>query len=276
MFASALAGTIPAIATDDPCTTAVPDAYEISAGICELSFSAPGNYTVAPPAGVTKLTALIVGGGGGARVVDGSAYAGGGGHVVYVSAVDLSAAIEITVGAGVDGASDVGGASAVNGAMAAGGFSGGFVAVGDGSNWVGGTSGSGNAGSAYGGSPPTGGAGGGAAGPADDITGGPGLTPSQAANDNTLWPALFGEPEYGHGGSNFAQVPQMQRAGLGASADDSFGLDGIVVLRWAAPAVTPTHELPATGVNLGPAGLMGVALAVIGTSFKVFGVRERR
>lgn len=76
--------------------------------ICELDFSAAGDYAWTVPAGLTDLYAVVVGGGGGALYapIRNEGYAGSGGEVIYadLAAPTEGSAVEVTVGSG--GASD--------------------------------------------------------------------------------------------------------------------------------------------------------------------------
>jgi hypothetical protein len=262
----------PAFASTADCTAVDPSATEVSAGVCEIQFVDAGDFSIAAPSGVAKMSAVLVGGGGGHTSFYGE-YAGGGGSVVYVASVNTSAPIEVTVGEGVDGAVDAGGASSVNSDEAAGGFSGNR----DGTTGCacGGYSGNGNAGWLG-----VGGAGGGAGGSAIDIaTGGLGRTASAVANDAEMWPALPGEPAYGPGGLFGVTVTPVETAGAGAPSDGSVGNDGLVILRWTYAGLANTG-LTTWNIALGAmfaAGLFFVAFGSLSARNKLrfAGSRER-
>lgn len=72
----------------------------ISAGVCEIQFTS-GTHTFTPPAGITKLDALVVGAGGVGWTSQGwwpTAYGGGGGDVKVV-AMNAQGAVSVVVGA---------------------------------------------------------------------------------------------------------------------------------------------------------------------------------
>ena len=250
----------PAFAAD--CGTTTPAATEVAAGICEVVFDSPGDYSFTAPSGIAKLTALVVGGGGGATYYNGT-YGGGGGAVVYVADVSTAAPVDITVGAGVDSSSPQAESSSVGADVAEGGFSGTYVDLTN-QYFGGGSSGNGNAGSAFGFSDA--GAGGGAGGPAAVEMGGIGVTASDAAGDAVLWPAVAGEPAYGKGGDYLAPIAISDVAGEGAPSDGSFGNDGIVILRWAPiePALVNTG-LSMTNIWLGAMFAAGLMLVAFGS-----------
>ena len=139
----------------------------VADGICEVTFTETPNSNWTPPAGITKLQALVVGAGGAAGQADGDAYAGGGGDVQLVE-LSVTGAVEITVGVGGDTvAGDGGDSEVVQGSIdvvAAGGQVGAPGGV-----PVGGASGSGYSGDTYNW------AGAGAGGDANAETGGAGL-----------------------------------------------------------------------------------------------------
>ena len=94
----ALASLAPATAASaaDSCALG---ATLVSPGICEITFTS-GTHTFIPPAGITKLDALVVGaGGGGWSAGYGIAYGGGGGEAKVVSLAETGD-VSIVVGAG--------------------------------------------------------------------------------------------------------------------------------------------------------------------------------
>ncbi len=70
----------------------------VAPGICEVTFTETPNSAWTPPAGITKLQALLVGGGG-AVGSNWNEYGGGGGDVVLVELAPTGA-VDITVGEG--------------------------------------------------------------------------------------------------------------------------------------------------------------------------------
>lgn len=261
---------VAAFATSN-CPTTSPAATEVSPGVCEVKFTETGNHTFAVPTGVTKVSGLIVGGGGGAYSND--SYAGGGGDVVYVDEVDLSADISVYVGAGGAGGSSLsaGEDSSINSDSANGGL------PADGGN--GGASGNGHSAFYYwyctlaDSSHDDGGNGGGAGGDApDNTTGGPGVFASAISGvDATLFPAVSGEIEYGHGGNACVQTVPVANSGQGGSGygdgvDAAYknGADGVVILRFEiAPA---KKTLAATGSQNGWYSFAGLLLVVAGVA----------
>ena len=281
LMASPLAAlSSPAFAASADCTAVDPSATEVLTNICEVQYLETGDYSLTPPSGVTKLTALIVGGGGAANYEAGT-YAGGGGAVVYVANVDASTTVDVTVGVGAQSASDLqGGSSSVNSDVAAGGLTGIPDGLGTG---VGGTSGNGNVGSSY---DDDKGSGGGAGGVADSYSGGLGVLASAAANDSAMWPSVDGEPYYGAGGSVQSMAPGYGDAGWGAdgTGQRDYGMDGLVILRWTSvpPADTGLANtgLSSWNVALGAmfaAGLFFVALGsfTARSELRFAGSRER-
>jgi LPXTG-motif cell wall-anchored protein len=73
------------------------DATLVSNGICEVAFTETPDSLWSPPAGITKLQALLVGGGGAA--VSSNDYGGGGGDVVLVE-LATTGSVDIVVGTG--------------------------------------------------------------------------------------------------------------------------------------------------------------------------------
>ncbi len=258
----------PAFASANDCTQYDAAATEPLTGVCELQYVETGDFTFTAPSGVAKLSAVIVGAGGATYYYNGT-YTGGGGNVVYVSSVDTSAPVSISVGQGaLDASVTQGGESSVNSDVAAGGNSGHSISPFAGE---GGSSGNGNAGSSY--SFGDMGAGGGAGGTASDGIGGVGLTASGVANDASMWPADAGEPIYGQGGDTSPVNPGFGEAGWGGDGSGSrdFGQDGLVILRW-----TMKSALPATGVNTGAFAALAAAFMIPGAALLAFGMRGRR
>ena len=253
----------PAFASTADCTAVDPSATEVLPDICEIQYLETGEYTFTAPAGVTKLSAVIVGGGGARETISGN-YAGGGGAVVYVSQVDASAPVDVVVGIGAQSSSDAaGGASSVNDDVAAGGF------TGSSADAHGGDSGNGNAG----GNVDAEGGGGGAGAAGSGSNGGIGLQASAVANDSVMWPAVDGEPYYGSGGDVQPMVAGYGEAGWGAdgSGQRDYGMDGLVILRW-----TTKGALPATGFDAGTFAAFAAAFMIPGAALLAFAARSRR
>jgi len=271
VFAAPLAFAAPAAFAASDCGNGT----EVSAGICEQSFTTAGDFTFTAPSGVAKVSAIVVGaGGGGASYGNEGAYGGGGGEVLFVDSVDASATLSGTIGAGgsipatfADDA-QAGGDSTFGSATAAGGSGATF--------FTGGSSGDDNEGfkvSDYVGS------GGGAGGAAADCEGGVGLTGSDVSSGSTLFPVLLGEAVYGAGGScSGVSVGSFTgTAGSGGSVSGDFGSaiaeageDGSVIVRWAT-------SLPDTGLSVQPWMIgTGVALAAAGAVFASGMLRTRR
>ncbi len=224
------------------------DATLIAPGICEIVMYSSGTFT--PPAGVTKLAAVLVrGGGGGDQIATG--YAGGGGEVTYVDSVALTGPLVVTVGAGgtlgaFSPAATDGGDTTLNSHTANGGQAGYFQ--------NGGASGNGNAGwNSFSNSP-----GGGAKSAATETTPGSGYVFSDIPSvDAALFPVAADLPwEFGRGGGSDTGTPNAG-SGSGGGYSESLeltfdGASGSVTLRFA-PAEEPTapdgDELAATGAN---------------------------
>ncbi len=164
----------------------------MSDGICEVAFTS-GSHTFTPPAGITKLDALVVGAGGAGGPTVGScstAYGGGGGEVI-VTTLSVSGTLTLKVGAPGDVnqpySSSANDTSITQGALATTSH-GGISAGTDGCGGPGGTSGNGNSGFLGWGHPYyTVSGGGGAGGPATrgDYTsgnGGPGVVVNAIPN----------------------------------------------------------------------------------------------
>ena len=236
--------TAPALAVDQSCS-GVSGAVEVLPGVCELRFDAAGEYSFAPPEGVAKVAAVLVGAGGGARGVlddfnyDNNAfpvvwmevYGGGGGEVLYIDNIG-PAEISIEVGAGgapeaPGGETSLGGTSADGGESSNGespansgtGKEGRDVRLVDGHNWS-----------------PTygyrtyidGGGGGGAKSAVDENSpevGGEGYKFSELDSvDAELFPAADDEPTYGNGGDVIDETTYL--GGESVSAFAPTGVNG--------------------------------------------------
>ncbi len=133
---AALALTATALVAPAPASSATLDCNELAAGVpgvtvtivdnvCRFlfiptdvdensNFTDPGdaNWTLTVPAGVTKVSALLVGAGGNGASDGNREAAGGGGEVVYIDSVDASTPLQIRAGFGgytvsVDGTSSI-------------------------------------------------------------------------------------------------------------------------------------------------------------------------
>lgn len=249
------------------------EATLIAPGICEIVMYSAGTFT--PPAGVTKVAAVLVGGGGGGYQ-DATGYGGGGGEVTYVDAVALTGPLVVTVGEGgspgsyPSPASD-GGPTTLNSHTANGGRAG---------EWTnGGASGNGNAGwTSLTDSP-----GGGAKSAATATTPGSGYVFSDIPSvDSTLFPIAADLPwELGRGGGSAVSSPNPgagSGGGYSESLDLTFdGASGSVTLRFApveesTPPDGPTppsgEELAVTGANDTSllAAALGLGLIVAGAA----------
>lgn len=268
--AGALAAALPAYAAP-ACPATTPMATLIpGTEICEIRIGAPGG-TFTFPSSLVKVSAVLVGAGASGFYED-DGYAGEGGKVVYIDAVALGVPRTVVVGAG--GTAGSGGDTSIDAVVAAGGNT--FFPIAD---------------------PPLGADG--AGGPGTDNVGGPGLLAEDVATDTTLFPPAPGTGAdltvYGQGGDAYdSDVPDPIPAtaltapgsgghGLVATTSDAAdGVDGIVILRFAAqepaaPAPVPSGPtLPDTGFDATP-GLIaaGGLLAAGGLAFAV-GRRRRR
>ena len=81
------------------------DATLVAPGICEVSFTETPDAAWTPPAGITKIQALLVGAGGAGHEASGDSYGGGGGGVELVE-LDTTGAVTVTVGFATDVAYD--------------------------------------------------------------------------------------------------------------------------------------------------------------------------
>lgn len=273
-----LGGSSPAEASD-ACQDLDETAVEVAPGLCEVAFLKSGNYSFSPPRGVTKIAAIIVGGGGGALVNADIAFGGGGGEVIFVPALDLAAPLAINVGAGGD-AGDYPRTSALAGEESGIGS---HVAKGGQppnrrSDFMGGSSGSAKSGSSNG----TWGAGGGAADSAlgsgqEVCSPGRGMTASEAASGDFLFPATEGEPVFGEGGG--CAYPRYEagadapgNGGDAVSATKGYaGSEGAVFLRWSlieqAPTTGPSVFIQASWIAMGcliaVGGMIAAGLALV-------------
>jgi LPXTG-motif cell wall-anchored protein len=266
-FAAALpAYAAPACPATTPAATLIP-----GTDICEIRIGAPGG-TFTFPSSLVKVSAVLVGAGaaGFYESFSDAGYAGEGGQVVYIDAVALDVPHTVVVGAG--GSSGDGGDTSIDAVVAAGGS----ITFGtDGAD--------------------------GAGGAGTDNVGGPGLLAEDVATDTTLFPAGPAAGAdltvYGQGGDGFdSDVPDPIPAtaltspgsgghGLVASTSDAApGIDGIVILRFAAqepaappPAPAPSAPtLPDTGFDATPGLVAASGLIVAGGLAVALGRRRRR
>jgi LPXTG-motif cell wall-anchored protein len=151
----------------------------VAPGICEVTFTETPNSEWTPPAGITKLQALLVGGGG-AVGSNMNEYGGGGGDVVLVELAPTGA-VDVTVGEGAyrtDGPDVPSTESTVDQGAVSDSAAGGENSGVDGMS--GGDSGNGFEGDHYG-------AGGGAGGAATDNSAGEGLIVNEIDDDFDLF-----------------------------------------------------------------------------------------
>lgn len=267
-----------------------------NAGVCTLTFDASGTYSFTTPAAFTDLQALLTGGGGGAWVNGVTGYAGSGGKVKYVPLGTGAASKALTIVVGFGGPSDPisptdGGDSTISydsqTFLASRGYmSQGYCLV-NGDSGV--QTGVGN----------------GAGGDTLTVDGeecvsAPGVNPSAGTPDSNglAVPSLFTNYDVtlGKGGAALASPAALpvQTAGTAASvvmdlvtdtaaANDAKAADGLVVLRWSLPGVTPTPEdttdtggeLPNTDISNWVTPLaVGIGIAAVGTAVVI--VRKRR
>ncbi|MGV1033617.1 MAG: glycine-rich domain-containing protein [Microbacteriaceae bacterium] len=288
-------------AASDVCAGEVSGAIEIATGVCQMAYTTHGSYTFTAPAGVAKLSAVVIGGGGGAGISYGQeGYGGGGGAVTYVDSVDTSAAVSVTVGAGGATFSD-GESSSLNSVTAPGGFT--VTGVNGGSSgasgdYVDGVSGFAGV-SGYNGASGSGVGGFGGSTDSGDSTpqtvdGGLGLSLADVAPGSTLFGLSSDTDLYGAGGSLFrpqveyptsaplvfstlttSLVPGSGGAvnnGTDGGADDELalpGADGAVFLRWAP-------VLAHTGAQVGGYLTAGSAALGLGAVAVVVGIVSRR
>lgn len=221
-------GTLPAQAAASCSTPAV----LIAPGICQVVFTSSGTFTA--PAGVTKLSAVLVGGGGGAYAFSGNTNGAGAGQVTYTEAIALTGNSDVVVGAGGTSLT----APPTPGENSSIGPS--IQAVGGGAApWVtftGGTSGNGNAGSAL----TSGGGGGGGARSAASTAGvGLGYKLSEIPGvDSSLWPSSTDvaiDPMVGMGGLGNVASPAvvLPGYGFGGGLGHLDGYAGVVIVRFA-------------------------------------------
>ncbi len=274
--------TAPAANAAVDCGTTTPTATVINGTICEVRFDTAGSYSFTAPSGVSKLAAVVIGAGGGALGNSYEAYGAASGVAVYVDSVDTSANIDVIVGAhGIGGETPTDGeASSVNLDAALGGGAG-FSGYGGGSN-------ADFTGAAYWDSSVDGwsyGAGAGAGADGSVCVAGAGVTLDDIATDSTLFPGDDTQA-YATGGScsDTSVVTTAQIAGNGGSIGNDIvpadGVDGLVVLRWAA-TVTPDpapSPLPSTGQPF-PSGLAFVGASAVlagGMAFAAGLIARRR
>jgi LPXTG-motif cell wall-anchored protein len=259
----------------------------IAGSVCEVVFTSSPSSAWTPPAGVTRVDALLVGAGGA-----GLYQYGGGGADVQIVTLATTGEVTITVGVGVDGDYTTDEDSTVtqgsNTTTAAGG-----LAPESSSNTFGGSSGNGYESLFTGGS--------GAGGSADDNDGGPGLVVSDIPDAAGT---LFGDDTscYGGGGASYFNVndlgsvapgcgggsttdttsttgvaPVANSGGGGASWYEynvgwhgQKGADGKVVLRY------PTPTLPDTGAGDSTQGFIaGLGALLVGLGAVMFGRRRK-
>ncbi len=243
----------PASAFTGTCPTTVPAATLVADGVCEVRMTASGSFT--PPAGIAKLSAVLVGAGGGAAYTTDGFYAGDGGSVTYIDSVSLAGPIPVVVGVGGQPGPDPaqpatdGGETSVGTVPAAGGLRGGFAqpfcidpdrfyGFGDGARTD-------------------------SAGIPDCLPGlGFGLV-DLPNTDPALFPAsAAGVDVYGNGGDATDAADLIVAspvAGTGGSINTAAavaGSNGLVIFRFQAPAVAPAvitpaaPELAATGADV--------------------------
>lgn len=284
------------------------DATLVDTGICEVTFTETPDSAWTPPAGITKLQALLVGAGG--AIGNDNEYGGGGGEVVLVE-LATTGDVDVTVGLGGLHAGDVDGTDTV----VAQGSTIETAAFGENSgrgDVDGGASGNGNDGAYYGG-------GGGAGGAASVGFAGEGVVVSDIASgfdlfaeddrcfgaggvDVSYWQdgadARFYKEQAGCAGQNggtltypddavqisetlwgyvgdiaeiseIATLPNTGNGGARIRLTVEDGSDGLVAIRYDVPA-TP---LASTGFDTAGSVVAGVALVAGGA---VIATRRRR
>lgn len=256
-------GASPAYAASEACGNN--DGVLVAPGVCELSFTS-GATTFTPTADMTKLEVLLVGAGGNGAQDTGtdgyaSAAAGGGGEVKIVDLTGTTDPMLIVVPT----PDALGSVTAVT---TIGVANGGSPAD---NTYSGGTSGSSHSGSSVTVAPSEAayGAGGGAGGIASGPDGGAGVVVGDLAPAGSLfagdsrcfggggsigfaYSGVIGAPGCGGGGPATADslvVPTANSGGGGGSVDsvrpaaERRGADGIVIVRWAASAVSVTFDV---------------------------------
>ncbi|MEO0049345.1 MAG: hypothetical protein RL556_677 [Actinomycetota bacterium] len=268
----------PALATAT-CPVTVPASTLVAPGICEVTFTEGGDYTFDVPAGIEKVSAVLVGAGSGSTFNNYNAYGGGGGDVVYVDDVPLSATLNIHVGfggaAGDGQDSQMGEQTLLDQLSANGGYGAGF----GGPGW----SGNENVGYDNG----QYGSGGGADGVATGLAiPGVGVRASGIAQSDAF-PPVSGELVYGAGGAGYnvtdgdpGATPQIPGNGGNSRSDSSGddGVDGAVILHLplvnGAASESTAKSLASTGSNGFGAGF-GIASVVAGLALIATSRRRR-
>lgn len=220
----------------------------IAPGICEVVFSSSGTFTA--PAGVTKLTAVVVGGGGGAYAFNSNTYGAGAGQVLYTEAIALTGSSDVVVGAGGTSVSvppTSGEPSSIGSSAQASGGGGSPRNL-----FIGGTSGNGNVGFAL----TSGGGGGGGARTAATSSGvGTGYKLSEIPGvDSSLWPASSDvaiDSTVGMGGLGNVASPAIVDPpyGFGGGLGRLDGYSGVVIVRFAPIAEVLAVTAGASGIN---------------------------
>jgi hypothetical protein len=250
-LSSVLLTAAPASATPFTCGVG---GTSIGGGVCQLTYNS-GTATFTPPAGTSKLEALLVGGGGDSQY----GYGGGGGEVVVQNFADTATAVDVVVGADAIASTTTQGATTTTAHPGENSF----VSFTDG-----GASGNGNLSSGSGGA--------GAGAGTSTADGGAGQIVSALAPGGSLFAgdtACFGgggavqdsSGAYGlatcGGGSEQnvagrpAIVPAVANTGGGGGtswlADDSAaGATGVVIVRWLVPASTVTFVMDGHGTQV--------------------------
>ncbi len=231
----------------------------VSPGICEIEFTS-GSHTFTPPAGITKLDALVVGGGshGFAALMGGHeyhAYAGSGGDVKVVS-LSPTGAVNVVVGAGSTDSVTAGASSVAQGSSTTA-----SAGATNPSTWNIGRSGAGTwNGGSFGGSGEVGGnlvffgnggsgASANASGPSNG-NGGPGIAPS-AIGAGTLFATV--EECYGGGGGGSVWDLEWRPATIYPALGQCGGGSVVVTAAGSAP-YNPHQTLTATRANSGSGG----------------------
>lgn len=247
---------------------------EVIPGVCQATVNASAfgsNTTVTVPAGIAKVTALVVGGGGaGAGNSVNGAAGGGGGWVSYIDT--LSSGIPLTVHAGLGATTPVatGQAGLGDASTITDGTHSTTTNQSGGGNWyalasiaTGGSSGGLPGYVAYGSAPYRAG-GSGAGSQSFGNFGGSGRTSFSGISgiDSALWPNSSASLVFdttaglGRGGDGTTATPNPANAwGAGGSGwltsgtpGPAPGVDGIVVIRYAAPVQTNTPS-PSNSTN---------------------------
>lgn len=234
----------PAFAFTGTCPTTTPTAVLVADDICEVRLTSNGTFTV--PAGITKLSAVLIGAGGEASYDGGDheAYAGNGGEIVYLDSVSYADGVDLGIVVGVGGTSDTATGIDTSPDVASGGDSAG-----------------GSAGCIDGGWAllPGDGAAGPSTGDGTTCVPGPGYALSAIPGvDPVLWPVAADDGNvYSRGGiANLDSDPAVTEAAAGTGADVNTAgpapkaSDGLIILRFAPPPPAP----PASGPGLANTG----------------------